>query len=385
MLTACSGETSTQSSNASFLSRPDSSSTNTNIYISRLPVSVDEAMLTKLFSEYGEIECCRVQRNPQNTSGRTFGFVKFRTYLEAQHAIEGMNGARLNDSPIDVKFADQDPCEKVTGGTPSDNLYVRNLPNSWNQDEIVSLFKPFGSVVSCRVLHVGEGIRGAGALVRMHTLHESSQAVAGLNGRIPQGGTEMLIVRYADTPEEKARRKAKRSSYCYRFSPYEMPPSNTNTQRSGQESCIDHQVVTMDPLRSNVGQYHASWTTEAPTSGFSMTLPQTGGYSTVFAAPPTQVHHQTPPPPPLLQPCSIYIKNLPTTTDKLFLYEKFAHFGGVTSVKPMLDEITGECKGFGFVNYIDSKSAQMAAESMNGVVIAGRILHVSLQSAKITN
>lgn len=376
MLKTCSGTTSTLSDGSSI--PIPTSTTSTNIYISKLPVSVDETMLSRLFSEYGQIECCRVQRSSQNSSGRTFGFVKFRTCHEAQRAIDGMNGARVNDSPIDVKFADQDPADKVTGGTPSDNLYVRNLPNTWTQEEIIALFRQFGSVVSCRLLHVGEGIRGAGALVRMNSIQESRQAMEGLNGRIPQGGSEMLIVRYADTPEEKARRKAKRNPVSFRFKPYETSPPQSRVLNLRPEPIIAHQVYAVDPVGTPVGHYPASWTTESPTSPFSVTLPQSR-FPTVFTAP-AQVSIQT----PSTQPCSIYIKNLPPMTDKLFLYEKFAPFGGISSVKPMVDELTGACKGFGFVNYTDSNSARMAVEAMNNAVIAGKVLHVSLQTAKIT-
>jgi len=98
---------------------------------SKLPVHIDEATLTKLFERYGTIECCCVQHNPQNTTGRIFGFVNFRTAKEAQLAIESMNGALINVALIEVKLADQDPGQKATGGTPSDNLYVLSLPHEW--------------------------------------------------------------------------------------------------------------------------------------------------------------------------------------------------------------------------------------------------------------
>ena len=32
-------------------------------------------------------------------------------------------------------------------------------------------------------------------------------------------------------------------------------------------------------------------------------------------------------------PSSVYVKNLPPEADKLFLYEKFAPYGGISSVK----------------------------------------------------
>jgi len=49
----------------------------------------------------------------------------------------------------------------------------------------------------------------------------------------------------------------------------------------------------------------------------------------------------------------------------------------------MLDEITGACKGIGFVNFTDSAAAQLAVDSMDGIYIGDKILHVSIQNAKL--
>ena len=360
--------------------RPTSPVSNSNVYIAKLPVHVDEATLTKLFEQYGTIECCRVQRNPQNTTGRTFGFVKFRSRQEARGAIEGMNGALINGTPIEVKLADQDPGEKASSGTPSDNLYVRNLPSTWGTEEMTALFSHYGSVMTCRVLHSGEGTRGAGGLVRMSTVSEASQAIAGLNGRIPQGGSDMLFVRYADTPEEKARRKAKKNGHHSQphhphHHPYARYVSYTTPPPQGLQIAQQQPVYAVE----SGGPYPGTgWTLDpaAAAAAYSVT-PAPATYTSVYT--PRPGNYSSPPP----QPCSIYIKNLPPTADKLFLYEKFARFGAITSVKPMPDEATGACKGIGFVNYTDASAARMAVDHMNGALLGDKVLHVSLQSIKL--
>lgn len=45
----------------------------------------------------------------------------------------------------------------------------------------------------------------------------------------------------------------------------------------------------------------------------------------------------------------------------------------------MLDDITGLCKGVGFVNYLDPESALRAVSAMNNVVIGEKRLHVAVQ------
>jgi RNA recognition motif-containing protein len=67
-------------------------------------------------------------------------------------------------------------------------------------------------------------------------------------------------------------------------------------------------------------------------------------------------------------------------TDRLWLYEKFAPFGGVMSVRVLSTE-TGICRGVGFINYADPDSAARAVAAMNGMPVGGeRRLYVALQT-----
>lgn len=80
---------------------------------------------------------------------------------------------------------------------------------------------------------------------------------------------------------------------------------------------------------------------------------------------------------------SLYIKNLPPDADKLFLYENFATYGAILSVKVLHDPQTGQCRGVGFVNYSDHQSAVRAIQALHGTKVGDRLLHVSLQAPRI--
>lgn len=102
---------------------PNDAGAHSNLYIKNIPQEVDEQTLQAIFQPFGPIECCRVQRNPRNTTGLTFGFVKFQAVDQALSAIAGLNGATVANSVLEVRLADADPAEKAaTGHTPSDNL-----------------------------------------------------------------------------------------------------------------------------------------------------------------------------------------------------------------------------------------------------------------------
>ena len=79
-------------------------------------------------------------------------------------------------------------------------------------------------------------------------------------------------------------------------------------------------------------------------------------------------------------PSSVYVKNLPPEADKLFLYERFAPHGAILSVKVLVDEQSGQCKGVGFVNFAVPPAAMLAVQSLHGVRVGEKLLHVSLQT-----
>lgn len=80
---------------------------------------------------------------------------------------------------------------------------------------------------------------------------------------------------------------------------------------------------------------------------------------------------------------SLYVKNLPGDADKCFLYERFAPYGAIMSVKVLCDQDTGICKGVGFVNFAEHDAAVRAMQALHGAKIHDKLLHVSLQTPRI--
>ena len=79
-------------------------------------------------------------------------------------------------------------------------------------------------------------------------------------------------------------------------------------------------------------------------------------------------------------PTSVFIKNLPADTDKLYLYETFAPYGAISSVKVLTHENTGQCIGIAFVNYCHHASALDAISAMNGLTVGDKQLIVNIQT-----
>lgn len=100
---------------------------------------------------------------------------------------------------------------------PSDNVYCKNLPGNFSEEQLRALFGTYGTVVQCKILHKSETEQGAGALVRMMDVEGATQAITHLhNLRLP-GSTMPLIVRYADGVEQKAQKQARQRRQLQRL------------------------------------------------------------------------------------------------------------------------------------------------------------------------
>jgi hypothetical protein len=76
----------------------------------------------------------------------------------------------------------------------------------------MELFSPYGPVRQCRIFQVLNRSNCGSALVRMNNVASACKAIQAINGRYPirrLGESQImpLVVRYADSPEEKARKK----------------------------------------------------------------------------------------------------------------------------------------------------------------------------------
>lgn len=76
-------------------------------------------------------------------------------------------------------------------------------------------------------------------------------------------------------------------------------------------------------------------------------------------------------------PTRLYVGGIPYRTTEDALREAFAQAGEVTSVKIIIDRMTGRSRGFGFVEMATPEAAAKAIEMWNGKEFDGRTLTVN--------
>jgi hypothetical protein len=75
-----------------------------HLYVSNLPIRIDENALTQLFQPYGELTSVRVIKNEMGQP-KGYGFVQFQKLEDAVKSMESLNQAEIDGNTLHVEFA----------------------------------------------------------------------------------------------------------------------------------------------------------------------------------------------------------------------------------------------------------------------------------------
>src|SRR6476620_6448457 len=73
---------------------------------------------------------------------------------------------------------------------------------------------------------------------------------------------------------------------------------------------------------------------------------------------------------------NIYVSNLSFNVQDEDLREFFAPYGEVTSAKIIMDKMTNQSRGFGFVEMSDDEASKKAIAELDGANVEGRAIKV---------
>ncbi|KAK2988989.1 hypothetical protein RJ640_013980 [Escallonia rubra] len=78
----------------------------------------------------------------------------------------------------------------------------------------------------------------------------------------------------------------------------------------------------------------------------------------------------------------LFVGGLAYSTDDQSLKQAFDSYGDVTEARVITDRDSGRSRGFGFVNFSDGEAANSALSAMDGQVLDGRNIRVSLANER---
>uniref|UniRef100_A0A672IDP2 RNA binding motif single stranded interacting protein 1 n=1 Tax=Salarias fasciatus TaxID=181472 RepID=A0A672IDP2_SALFA len=192
------------STNSSTTNNSSSSSTagwdqlsKTNLYIRGLSPSTTDHDLVKLCQPYGKIVSTKAILDKTTNKCKGYGFVDFDSPAAAQKAV-----AALKTTGVQAQMAKQQEQDPT-------NLYISNLPLSMDEQELESMLKHFGQVVSTRILRDSCGVSRGVGFARMESTEKCDAVISHFNGKFikPPAGvpapSEPLLCKFADGGQKK--------------------------------------------------------------------------------------------------------------------------------------------------------------------------------------
>jgi RNA recognition motif-containing protein len=86
------------------------------LYVGNLPYSADDMTLRDLFSQHGTVESAQVATDRETGRSRGFGFVDMASDVDAEAAIQALNGYSMEGRPLSVQEARPRETASARGG-----------------------------------------------------------------------------------------------------------------------------------------------------------------------------------------------------------------------------------------------------------------------------
>jgi len=356
------------------------------LFVGQVPKTLSEEDIFPVFEPFGPLKDLAIIRDKHTGLHRGCAFVTYWTSGDGERAQTALHdkftfpGGRR---PAQVKPAEP-------SAVPENKLFIGMLSRKAGEPEVREIFEPFGEIREIYMIRNADGSSKCAAFLRYVERDAAIKAIESLNHSIVMdGATRPLIVKFADNKHQRqarAQRNARRDQFLgfMRAGPY-----------PGYQMQVPPQMAV--PPQYQIPAYP----------------PQQGAYST--GAPPP--HHQPLPTHPYMYPhhlmgavpqypfpnpsrqpemrapnprpregpagANLFVYHLPHDLTDADLATAFNPFGNVISAKVYVDRNTGESKGFGFVSYDSTMSAESAIEQMNGFQIGNKRLKV--QHKRVNN
>ena len=229
----------------------NNSDNNLKIYLNNLPDGYSDQDLTKLCEEFGKIHICNI-----NKKGKS-AIVKYNSEQEAKNAIEKLNNKVIDNKKIIVKelkenynynynhnnkhnylpqnfyYFANNPMPRYEDSLENNNLYVKNIPYTVNEEDLRNLFGKFGKITSIKlekdtdkkdekeatkpILNKGFGY------ILFEKIEDAKNALMSLNGKnIPgyESWTKPLMIDYFISKEKRQQNLMGNNPMAY---PHGMP------------------------------------------------------------------------------------------------------------------------------------------------------------------
>ncbi|KAH8697278.1 putative ribosome biogenesis [Talaromyces proteolyticus] len=323
------------------------------LFVRSLPASATTESLTEFFSQSYVLKHATVVVDPKTQQSKGYGFVTFADIEDAQRALEELNDAEFEGRKIKVEVAQ--PRKREIGENDGKSvptaesarlkeernrqkeqnlppkLIVRNLPWSIKEpDQLAVLFRSFGKVKHAVVPKKGNEQAGFGFVV-LRGRKNAEKALEAVNGKEVDGRTLAVDWAVEKSVWEKAAEKdtdgdaiqvdtaQEETSGDEEEDGNEFVETGTDEEGSEEEE-LDEDDVDMEDEDEEDEEEKGDVEDDRNAS-------------------------------------TIFIRNLPFTSDDETLYEHFKQFGAIRYARIVVDPETERPRGTGFVCFWNVEDA----------------------------
>ncbi|KAK7391199.1 hypothetical protein VNO78_19611 [Psophocarpus tetragonolobus] len=180
-----------------------------NVFIKNLDATIDNKALHDTFAAFGTVLSCKVALDSSGQS-KGHGFVQFDNEEAAQNAINQLNGMLINEKQVYVGLFIRRQERAQTNGSPKfTNVYVKNLSETYTDDDLKKLFDPYGTITSATVMKDVNGNSRCFGFVNFQSPDSAAAAVERLNGTTIDDEKVLYVGRAQRKAEREAELRAK--------------------------------------------------------------------------------------------------------------------------------------------------------------------------------
>jgi len=122
-----------------------------NLFVKKIPSDMKAKQLEEHFAQYGDVKSLKISLNADHSS-RGYGFVCFQAPESSKKALDDTAN---KDSNVGVKYQ---PKDKRDFRRIYNNIYVKNLPQSYEEENLRELFSAYGRIESCKLCKNEKGV-----------------------------------------------------------------------------------------------------------------------------------------------------------------------------------------------------------------------------------
>ncbi len=340
-----------------------------SLFIRSLPASVTTERLTEYFSEAFPLKHATVIIDPETKISRGFGFVTFADAEDAQAAVAQFNNSELDGRKIKVEVAEsrhrdaeigskaavnttalklRAQREKSQTETQQPRLIVRNLPWSIKtSDDLSALFCSYGKVTHAVVPKKNPKVQYGFGIVLLRGKKNAEKALAGINGKEVDGRT--LAVDWAVDKDTWQKVQAAELADPTSKAPKAPAAEPSNGKREVEDPDSQSGDMSEDGEEVNDPENDSD---EDPIDDFNAEAADDDIGSEADDASsidePRENKNDT----------TVFVRNLPYSTDDEILKDHFATFGAVRYARVVYDQDTERPRGTAFVCFFNLEDAK---------------------------